>query len=81
MSYVHLLIIKDDCIYLSSVHYRTAMKLLEKGAENILPLLKSRFLDAGYIVLDINRQVIVNGQSAFPIAKVLGKKNMYVIEA
>lgn len=81
MSYVHMLIIKDDCTYLTSVHYRTAMKLLEKGVDSILPLLKSRFLDAGYIVFDINRQVIVNGQSAFPIAKVLGKKNLYVIEA
>lgn len=81
MSFVHLLIIKDDCIYLSSVHYRTAMKLLEKGVDSILPLLKSRFLDAGYIVLDVNRQVIVNGQSAFPINKVLGKKKICIIEA
>jgi len=81
MSYVHLLIIKDDCVYLASVHYRTAMKLLEKGVDSVLPLLKSRFLDAGYIVLDVNRQVIVNGQNAFPIGKVIGKKNICVIEA
>ena len=81
MSYVHLFIVKDDCIYLASVHYRTAMKLLEKGVDKVLPLLKSRFLDAGYIVLDLNRQVIVNGQHAFPIGKVLGKKNICVIEA
>ena len=81
MSYVHLFIVKDDCIYLVNVHYRTAMKLLEKGVESFLPLLKHRFLDAGYLVVDLNRQVIVNAQSAFPICKVLGKKNLCVIEA
>ncbi|MEM3153980.1 MAG: hypothetical protein QW165_00225 [Candidatus Woesearchaeota archaeon] len=80
MSYVHLFIVKDDCVYLASVHYRTAMKLLEKGVNNILPLLKSRFLDAGYLVLDINRQIVVNGQSAFHLSKVLGKKDVYVVE-
>ena len=81
MSYVHLLIVKDDCVYLASVHYRTAMKLLEKGVEQVLPLLKHRFLDAGYLVLDLNKKVIVNGQSAFPVTKALGKKSMCVIEA
>ncbi len=81
MSYVHLFIIKDDCVYLASMHYRSAMKLLQKGPEKVLPLLKSRFLDAGYIVLDMNRKVIVNGQSAFPIGKVLSKKDLCVIEA
>lgn len=81
MSYVHLLIAKDDCIYLVNVHYRTAMKLLEKGVEGILPLLKPKFLDAGYIVLDLNRKTVINSQSAFPINKPIGKKNLCVIEA
>lgn len=80
MSYVHMLIAKDDCVYLTSVHYRTAMKLLEKGVDGILPLLKSRFLDAGYVVLDLNRKVVINGQSAFPISKVLDRKNLCFIE-
>ena len=77
MSYVHLLIIKDDNVYLVSVHYRTAMKLVEKGVDKILPLLKSRYLDAGYLVLDLNKRVIVNGQNAFPVQKA----HLYVIEA
>ena len=81
MSYVHMLIIKDDCVYSINVHYRTAMKLLEKGMDNVLPLLKSRFLDAGYLVLDLNRKVLVNGQHAFSVGKILGKKNLYVIDA
>ncbi len=75
------MIAKDDCIYLVSVHYRTAMKLLENGVEGVLPLLKSRFLDSGYLVIDLNKQVIINGQSAFPVGKSLGKKNLCVIEA
>lgn len=77
MSYVHMLIIKDDNVYLVSVHYRTAMKLIEKGVDRILPLLKSRYLDAGYLVLDLNKRVIVNGQHAFPVQKA----SLYVIEA
>ena len=54
------------------------MKVLE-NPEKVLPLLKSRFLDAGYLVVDLNRQVIVNGQNAFPINKVV--KKLCVIEA
>jgi hypothetical protein len=80
MSYVHVLIAKDDRLYLLNVHYRTAMKLLEKGAEKVLPLLKHSFLDSGYLVVDLNRDLIVNGQTAFPLSKVLGKKKLCVIE-
>lgn len=81
MSYVHLLIAKDDCVYLVNVHYRTAMRLLEKGVDSILPLLKPKFLDAGYIVLDLNRKVVINSQGAFPVSKPIGKKDLCVIEA
>ncbi len=77
MSYVHLFIVKDDCVYIVNTHYRSAMKLLEKGVDGVLPLLKSRFLDSGYLVVDLNRKVVVNGQSAFPV----GKLGMCVIEA
>jgi len=53
---------------------------MEKGVENILPLLKHRFLDAGYLVLDLNKNTVINAQNAFPIAKVLRGKNLYVID-
>lgn len=79
MSYVHLIIAKDDSIYFVNVHYRTAMKLLENGIDSVLPLLKPHFLDAGYLLVDLNRQVIVNGQSAFPVNKVV--KKLCIIEA
>ena len=80
MSYVHVMIVKDDCVYWVNVHYRTAMKLLEKGVDKVLPLLKSQFLDSGYLVFDVNRKVVVNGQGAFPVGKVLGKNDLCVIE-
>ncbi len=79
MSFVHLIIAKDDNIYLVNLHYRTAMKLLENGIDSVLPLLKPRFLDAGYLLVDLNRQVVVNGQSAFPVNKVV--KKLCIIDA
>jgi hypothetical protein len=42
--------------------------------------LKSKFLDAGYLVIDANKKIIINGQTAFPIAKVLGKQKIEVFE-
>lgn len=77
MSQVQLFIIKDDCVFASSVHYRSASKLLESGFEGILPLLKSRFLDAGYLVVDLNKRVVINGQSAFH----LRSKKFSVVDA
>jgi hypothetical protein len=50
------------------------MNLLE-NVDKVIPLLKSRFVVSGYVVLDLNRKVIVNGQSAFPI-----KSKLCVIE-
>lgn len=68
MSDVHMLIVKDDCVYLAKMHYRAAKKLLEKGVHTVLPMLKSQFVDAGYLVVDLNRHTIVNGQHAFAIS-------------
>lgn len=79
MSYIHLLIIKDDCVYPVNVHYRTVMSLFDKGVERALPLLKHRFLDSGYLVVDINKKLVVNGQSAFPVNRVI--RDWCVLEA
>ena len=65
MSNVHMFVVKDDCVYLLNVHYRTAKRILEEGVEKVLPKLKPRFLDAGYMVVDLNRKVLVNGQNGF----------------
>ena len=71
MSYIHLLIIKDDCVYPVNVHYRTAMRLFDGGVERALPLLKHRFLDSGYLIVDVNKKLVINGQSAFPVGRVV----------
>ncbi len=75
MSNVHLLIVKDDCVYLLNVHYRAAKRILEEGAERVLPKLRPRFLDAGYIIADLNKKVVVNGQNGFAMPLV-NKKGM-----
>lgn len=80
MSYVHLLVVKDDRVYWVNVHYRSALRLLEEGLDGVLGLLRPRFLDSGYLVVDLNRKIIVNGQSAFPVGKCIGKKDLCVIE-
>lgn len=75
MSNVHLFVVKDDCVYLLNVHYRTAKRLLESGVEKVLPKLRPRFLDAGYIVVDLNKKILVNGQNGFAMPLV-NKKGM-----
>jgi len=80
MSFIHLFIIKDDQLYSSFVHYRTIQKLLESNLHAALPLMKSSFLDAGYVVFDLNKNVVVNGQVASRF-DVLRKKDLFVIEA
>ncbi|PIN75686.1 hypothetical protein COV18_02455 [Candidatus Woesearchaeota archaeon CG10_big_fil_rev_8_21_14_0_10_37_12] len=79
MSYVNIILVKDDRFYFASVHYRTAMKLMQKGPESVLPLLKHRFLDAGYLVFDLNKKSIVSNQCAFP-AGIIAGKNWFVVE-
>lgn len=80
MSFVHLFITKDDKLYSYFVHYRTVQKLIECGVDSALPLMKSSFLDAGYVVFDLNKGVIVNGQGASKL-DFLRKKDLFVIEA
>ena len=80
MSYVTVLLIKDDKVYVVSMHYKRVRRFIDEGFEGVLRLLKSRFLDAGYIVLDANKNVIINGQNAFAIGKTVGKKKFLVVE-
>ncbi|MBW2969954.1 hypothetical protein KY319_02405 [Candidatus Woesearchaeota archaeon] len=79
MSYVHLLVVKDDCVYFVYTHYRSTISLLN-NVNRVLPLLQSCFLDSGYLVVDLNRKTVINGQSAFPVGKCIGKKDLFVIE-
>lgn len=80
MSFVHVFIIKDDKLFKVFVHYRTAENLLAKGVDSVLPLLRSSFLDAGYLVFDCNKNLVVNGQCASSL-KEIKKKDLFVVEA
>lgn len=80
MSFVHVFIIKDDKLYKAFVHYKTAQNLLVKGVDCVLPLLRSSFLDAGYLIVDCNKNIVVNGQTASSL-KEIRKKDLFVIEA
>lgn len=81
MSYVHVLVAKDDRLYTMCMHYRAVMRLFEEGPEKLLPCLRHRFLDAGYVVVDLNRGIIVNSQSAFSVGRRLGKRAFDILEA
>jgi hypothetical protein len=80
MSFVHVFIVKGDRIYQAFVHWRTVESLLKNGVDNVLPLLRSSFLDSGYVVFDCNKNIVVNGQSASSL-KEIRKKDLFVIEA
>jgi len=80
MSFVHVFIIKDDKLYRAFVHYKTAQNLLVKGVDSVLPLLRSSFLDSGYLIFDCNKNLVINSQNASSL-KEIRKKDLFVIEA
>lgn len=67
MSNVTILVIKDGHAYFFSCHYRTAQRLLEN--DKILSRNTKEFLDAGYIVVDVDEKFIINCQDAFELKK------------
>ena len=67
MSYVSIMIIRDEKVYYASVHYRKAQQLLwDKTALNaFLAGCDSHYIDAGYLVLDCDSGEVINRQMAF----------------
>lgn len=68
MSYVNIVIAKDDRIYFVSLPRRSAQKFVD-NFEHLLSSLNSNFLDSGFVMIDANRKVILNSQSAFHLKK------------
>ncbi len=62
MSNVTLIIVSNDDMHAVTAHWREIKALLEKK-----PMPVRHSVDAGYIVLDLNKKVIINSQSAFAI--------------
>lgn len=71
MSFVHLTIIHQNTIYQLNVHYRTALRLLEQGPEECCRFLPGKYRDAGYLIVDYDKKLLVNGQEAFKIPESL----------
>lgn len=77
MSFVQVVVVKGKECYVASMHFRAAMKLV-KGDLSVLNTLRSKFVDAGYLVVDLNRKVLVNGQAAFSAQ--LAKSSLCIFE-
>ncbi len=61
MSFVNVFMVKDDSVYFVRVHYRELKKLMQQPSQ-YLQKLRPKYLDAGYVILDLNRKVIFDGQ-------------------
>ena len=69
MSQVTLIVVDGKRIHFVQTHWRTIQGLLEHGFEGIHwrkhQQKWNEHLDAGYILLDLNRNLLINGQHAF----------------
>ncbi len=74
MSQINVFIVKDDNVHFVSLPYKQALNFIEQGVNGLLSFLNASFLDAGYLTIDINRKVILNGQHAFPLSRQLREK-------
>ena len=63
MSIVNAVIIKDRKIRFARNHYREIMGILDKK----MPRAKKP-IDAGYIIVDLDRKILLNCQDAFNIS-------------
>ena len=67
MSLVNLFVIKGNRIYFIRKHYRKVQELLKNQKD--LAKEDYYYLDAGYLVLDLNNKTIINCQDAFALQK------------
>ena len=65
MSEIHFIVVKGKNIYFMKRHYRKIKEMLECPEK--INLKKGNYLDAGYILLDLNKKRIVNEQNAFAV--------------
>jgi hypothetical protein len=65
MSFVHLTIIHKNTVYSLHLHYRTALRILEQGADEFTRFLPGKYRDAGYIIIDHDKKTIISSQDAF----------------
>lgn len=80
MSYVHVFVVKGEMVYRTIVHWRAMERLFERGVEAALPMMRFSFIDAGYVIVDCNKNMVINGQSASKLDS-LRKKDIFILEA
>ena len=75
MSYVTVFLVKHGKTYHFSLHYRAVQRLLERNFDTVQasPLDNTAIpLDAGYLVVDLDRKEVINRQEAFSSKHVKG---------
>ncbi|MEM4282418.1 MAG: hypothetical protein QXU88_01085 [Candidatus Woesearchaeota archaeon] len=72
MSNVNVLLIKDGVVIFFSTHYKNVLLLLDKPAQadRLFQLAqRQHYVDAGWIVLDFDKEIAISSQSAFPASR------------
>ncbi len=78
MSQVNVVIVHKQKIYTASLHYSELVKLLERGVVKDLPSLPvMKYLDAGYLVIDLNKNLVLSSQDAIDVNKYVKKKEVW----
>ena len=71
MSTVTLIVVEGRSIHYVQAHWRTIKALLDSGFEGVFwqkhEQAWEEHLDAGYILIDLNRNTLVNCQEAFAV--------------
>lgn len=70
MSFVTLILIKDNQLQIISAHYRAIKKVIEYcdfAIEAVKTTNKTK-IDAGYILVDCDKKIVINMQNAFNLA-------------
>ena len=80
MSFVNIIIIEDKNIYFAEKHYREVIKALNNRTIKDLAD-KETYLDAGYLVIDLNSNTILNAQNAFNIEETNAKQEFIIIHS
>ena len=62
MSFVNLIVVKDESIFFGKIHYNALPRI------NLEEFTKE-YLDAGFVIIDHNNKTIIDAQDAFPIEK------------
>ncbi|MBS3127940.1 hypothetical protein J4410_02250 [Candidatus Woesearchaeota archaeon] len=68
MSFITLIVIEKEDIKIIPEHYNTIIRIMNhdfKNAKHYLKEAEEIPLDAGYLLVDMNKKIIINGQSAF----------------